>query len=393
MRLHISGGYVMVSNKNYELINNFLIFNLKGIDLDYFDDVPNKTEADSFLGYCYLDKEFGMMVAIIALVKTEGVLDCISTCKNVLLIPYSELEDYYKGLLLTDALSIEQIDGLHDHIMERSRVTETVKLSREIKEIDHLRDPYHPDIINVAVIEDDNIIDNILMEIVDYDSGFSLLMGMVVSQSKDAGYLGIGRIYPILIRQETKGKAFAYIDVSVTTDPTEMLKIIYGDELDLSDEELDETADRSCLEIDIDLFRDNPTIEGYEIVIESIKECILFFPCIVDISIDDIDRCDEMIGNIRSDYKLFSEYVEGKDGIKINPRFMNMDGDKVVLPLFTSEEEIEEIDMTFTPIPLNIREAINFVNNSGNHSLIKAIVINPTSSPFVIDREMFEEFE
>lgn len=377
---------------NFTLINHFLIFDLKAVDINDFENTPNKDEADCIMGYCFQNHEEGMMVAIISLMKMKDNQEFISTYTGDKFFTFEYLEKCFKSLLLTDFFRIEDLKGLYEDIKYISHVSENVALSRDIITIDHLRNPYNPDIITATIVENGKDVDVVEMRIEDYDSEFNFLLCVLLETPANTPELLAGSIYPVQLFEKDGNNIKAIIDISTTKHPTEMLEEIYGEKFDLSDEDTDEMADRIFLETSIDMFREDPNSENYDSVIESIKDCTLFIPCTVDISIDDIDKCDEMISNIRSDYKLFSAYVTGKDGIKLNPRLMNMDGEKVFLPMFTSEEEIEEIDMTFTPIPIKIKETIEFVNNSGN-GMIKGIVINPTSSPFVVEEEMFKEFK
>lgn len=373
----------------YDLINHFIILDLKCADFAYFDDEHLHNKANCVLAYCFLNHRLGISAVILSLANIlNGEIAVFSSYKKKEMLPFGKIADFLLFKMESELISVEQFTGLNDFLDEYTSAIEGVLESRKLTSIDHLRNPLHPDLIEVSILKKGNSVGNVDVLIEDYDAEYKTLYCNTINSPENVDCILPGMVYPLLLQESQDGKAYVYFDITEPKSPTEMLKDIYGEDNEMFNEDDDDDSSLIELEMLIEAFREDPDETKYEFIVDILKDVKLFLPCIVDMSIEDIDKCDAMINLIKEDDKQFMKYLKGKDGIFLQPKLMNMDGEKTILPLFTNEEEIEEIDVLFTPIPISIYEVIEYVKSENNQDIV-GIVINPTSEPFVLDKEMF----
>ena len=79
--------------------------------------------------------------------------------------------------------------------------------------------------------------------------------------------------------------------------------------------------------------------------------------------------------------------VSNQDDIRMVPDILQ-NGDAFYFPVFTSEEEMGEYGDNFSKLEKHFLEAANLARN--NEKDVADIVINASTEPFVIPKEMFD---
>ncbi len=234
-------------------------------------------------------------------------------------------------------------------------VCESVKESRKMTFLDHLRNTEYPDDVLVYLLKDGNQIEGCWVRIESL-VGEQFIGTLLNEPNQDFAY------------HEGEEIAFA---IHQTEDEEIILFSNMNTKSNLAKEDLETTT---MLETAIHIFNEEATDEHLVDIIKILRDSHVWIPCTI---VNDKDE------------PVLSSMLDEKEDTSLIPSILQ-NGESFFLPIFSTEEAMGEYGEGFTIIEKHFLEVLNLAIN--NEIELEGIVINALSEPFIIYREMWDIF-
>lgn len=181
--------------------------------------------------------------------------------------------------------------------------------------------------------------------------------------------------------------------------PDDMLEVVdrfhqqvTGEELIVPDEPITKSLleDGSFLKKATEICNRNRTKMNLLRLLIILRDSCVWVPCAVVLSDTDKEVWSKIIQEAAEKGELTSlkgQILKNQDAIRIIPDILR-NGDDLFFPVFTSAEEMGNYHEGFSALPCNLLKTVDMARN--NEKVVKGIVINAFSEPFVVPVEFFD---
>ena len=149
--------------------------------------------------------------------------------------------------------------------------------------------------------------------------------------------------------------------------------------------------DGSMLKEAIETFQKERNEANFLDVLEIFRDSYVWIPCYAVLSEEDQEKlrklCDESDGDIDS---LIGKEFTNSENVRFVPDILQH-GDEYYFPVFSTAEEMGEYGNNFSKLQRHSLEALTLAAN--NEKNVSGIVLNAFSTPFILDRKIFDVFK
>lgn len=300
---------------------------------------PGNDKADHILTYGFVDHEEGLILEVLACgVEQDGKYNFYKTNPQIRgLAKITEVTEVDFDLLVAGNTSIPEIfKEKTDPVNARDEDTDLPQL-RDIEEYDPFRDPAYVDDLTVHLIQEGRTLEicKVRME----ELGVRCVIGTLLEEPYQNFGFHKGDRIPVTIDD---------------SDPPRCIANLNPDQFYTKEQ----FADGTLLKAAITDFNQDPCEDHLHALLEAIRDSDLWIAC-----------------------------KPGSDASQIEPDLFQNDGDSF-LPVFSHPDEMGEYASGFTATKEDIIHLIDLVVDRPDY--ISAIVLNPFSQSFILERRFFD---
>ena len=321
--------------------------------------------------YGYVDDHLGFCFEVLACMR-EHATDHLFTNKE----PNNDLRV---------TLTAEEVQGLeivffepkktkwHIKYQEKLAVIQEheehskIKYTRELTDLDPLRDPYQIDCIMVYLIDSHEHGEIVWVNLEEDHPPY--MMGEIVSEPEYNFGLPIGSLVHVQFIKLEDGRIKAFCDSE--------------QEKKLTKEDLE---DGSLLEKRIhELTMNRNELNGLKVLV-ILRESTVWVPCTTILSEKDQQAVMDMIN--KEEMEIDRKNFSFQDQVRLKPDILT-NGDASFLPVFSSKEAAGEYGTQFSMIPMDFLDALNLSKGDD----LSGIVVNAFSEPYEVPFVLYELIE
>ena len=343
---------------------------------DKMQNYPGLSTADSALCYGYMDPDQGLMLEILACAKYDGeegfrfAGSNDKTCASVrvedvkdddfwVFQEADELSERYAAKL--DQLKKYESDGM-------------IEKTRDMQFLDPSRDPYHIDDVFVCLTRKG--LENEVCKASINGLGDHFFMAVLLEEPRQNFDYHKGEQISFFVQRTDQENVICVSDMTPDIELTEA---------DLEDGTLLKNA--------ITTFENERTEAHFIDVLEFLRDSYVWIPCNAVLSDADYASVEKMVKEAEAGPgldSLIGQEMCSQDNIRMIPDVLK-NGDDFFFPVFTSAEEMGEYGDSFSKVEKHFLEAMILAKN--NENKVAGIVVNAFTTPFVLNRDLFDVVE
>jgi len=343
---------------------------------DKMQNYPGLSTADSALCYGYMDPDQGLMLEILACAKYDGeegfrfAGSNDKTCASVrvedvkdddfwVFQEADELSERYAAKL--DQLKKYESDGM-------------IEKTRDMQFLDPSRDPYHIDDVFVCLTRKG--LENEVCKARINGLGDHFFMAVLLEEPRQNFDYHKGEQISFFVQRTDQENVICVSDMTPDIELTEA---------DLEDGTLLKNA--------ITTFENERTEAHFIDVLEFLRDSYVWIPCNAVLSDADYASVEKMVKEAEAGPgldSLIGQEMCSQDNIRMIPDVLK-NGDDFFFPVFTSAEEMGEYGDSFSKVEKHFLEAMILAKN--NENKVAGIVVNAFTTPFVLNRDLFDVVE
>lgn len=333
------------------IYEQFCAFPLKDEMREDLIHYPGFTKADGILCYGYMHPEEGLLLAVMATGMLEGSdIQCFQEPKEDLISVFPE--DFEDEEIITfqesDRILRMRFDDQIRALGNRNEV-EYMRASRSMTFIDKLRDPRFIDDVPVELWRRDLEPETVMVRITDSD--MDALIGQLRQEPEQNFGVHEGDEIRFAVFRNGQNRMACYKDFDAESGLT-----------------VGQLEDGTVLKEAIRRFRSGRTEKNLMSLLHILRDSRVFIP-----------------GQAAGSDGL--PEGSGADDVMMTPVIMKNIRDQYFLPVFSDEEEMQELADQFSPLRSDILSAIEFAKNSGY--AVEGIAVNMNTEMFFIGTDLY----
>ena len=358
------------------LYHNLCAFPIKENYKKLLEKFPGYDEANCVLVYGYIDREAGLSLEILACGKMENdkfrFFDGNDTILSKIRIGAAKDDEFF---YFED--SNGSLKKRYEKKIEMTRsydADEEVEKTREMTFLDESRAEDCIDDILVHLMKDGLEPEGCWTRIIGLGDHF--FIGTLLNEPyQDFGYHYGDKIAFFAHETEDK-KVICYSNMN----PSMVLKA-------------EDLEGGIMLRDAIQTFENERNEEHFLDIVELLRDSYVWVPCNTIMSDADLERINKLTEDAKSEedlQKIIGETFTTQDEVRLVPDILQ-NGEEFFFPAFTSEEEMGEYGNGFSKVEKHMLEVIKLARN--NEKDLSGIVINAFSTPFVLEKTVFDMVE
>ncbi|MBR3227045.1 MAG: SseB family protein [Erysipelotrichaceae bacterium] len=324
-------------------------------------------DADHFLLYGYIDDKGGFSFEVLCpcLERDDSYVFMKNDQGKRTFVSADTLKDTDIKILDEEGYDLEEYRDIVDMINSSSGPDDEVAKTREMTELDELRDPVHVDDVTVYLFKDGLEFEECTVRML--GTNRDMIIGELLHDPvQNFGYRTGERI-AFFLSETNKGKTVALADMNPE-------KVFRREELE----------DGSVLKEAIEKLKDSREEDDYLEVIELLRDSYVWIPCTAVLGNDDRQKLEDIAKSTDEDFEsLKGTTFTNTEEIRMVPDILENNGD-FYFPVFSSIEEAGEYGRDFSFMEKHFLQAISLCEN--NEKNLKGIVVNAFSDYFILEK-------
>ena len=358
------------------LYHNLCAFPIKDNYKKLLEKFPGHDEANCVLVYGYVDREAGLTLEILACGRMEGDIfsffDGTDNLSYKIRIGEAKDDEFYYFEDAEGSLKKryeKKIEMTHSYAAD-----EEVEKTRGMTFLDGSRDESCIDDVLVYLMKDGLEPEGCWTRITGLGDHF--FMGTLLNEpNQDFGY-HCGESIAFFAQETEDKKVICYSNMNLS-------KVLKPEDLE----------DGTMLKEAISAFENERNEDHFFNILELLRDSYVWVPCNAIMSDADQERMKKLLDSAKSEediQKIIGETFTTQDDVRLVPDILQ-NGEEYFFPAFTSAEEMGEYGNGFSKVEKHMLEVINLARN--NEKDLSGIVINAFSTPFVLEKTIFDMVE
>ncbi len=356
-----------------EFYKHFVAIPVSDRTKSYLEGFPGCDEANYIVAYGYYDREAGLNLEVLCAARhfdntVQYAVGNESVSSTIRINNIADDECY----LINDDGQLAKEHKKKLDMLSAYDVSEDIENTRSMPFLDASRDKVFIDDISVHLYKDGLEPEKCLTRITGL--GKHSIVGVLLEEPIQKFGWHKGETIVFFVKEEEDKSVICFTDMNPS-------KRITAEDLE----------DGSMLKEAVEKFQAERNEPNFLDVLEILRDSYVWIPCYAILSEEDQERikkmCDEN-GDDLSDL-VGKEFTNG-DAIRFIPDILQH-GDEYFFPVFSSAEEMGEYGDRFSKLQRHSLEALALATN--NEKNVAGIVLNAFSTPFVLERQIFDVFK
>lgn len=334
-------------------------------------DFPNEDISNYIVCYGYYDSQAGMTLEVLggALIENGDVKYAYGNNEISSKIRIDLIEDEDCYYLPDKAGDLAEIHKEKLEMLKGYAVSEEVEKTRELAFLDDSRDKVYIDDVLVYLVRDGLKPEGCWTRIT--GTGDHWFMGTLLNEpDQDFGWHE-GESISFFVKETDDHKVICFTDMNPSQKITE-----------------EDLEDGSMLKAAVEKFEAERNEPNFIDVLEILRDSYVWIPCTAVFADVDLAKLDKMAKEAGDDIdSLVGMEFSTDEPTRMIPDILK-NGDNFFFPIFSSAEEMGEYGENFSKVQRHILDVIPLaVNNEKN---VSGIVLNAFSTPFILERQIFD---
>lgn len=337
---------------------------------------PGLSTADSALCYGYMDPDQGLMLEILACAKQDGeegfrFADTNENERVSVRVEDVKEEDFW---IFQEADDLSEQYAAKLDQLKKYKPDEMIAKTRDMQFLDPSRDPYHIDDVFVCLTRKG--LENEICKARIVGLGDHFFMADLLEEPRQHFDYHKGERISFFVQKTDDGKVFCVSNMTPDMELTEA-----------------DLADGTMLKNAISTFENERTEAHFIDILEFLRDSYVWIPCNAVLSDADYASVEKMVKEAEAGLgldSLIGQEMLSQDNIRLIPDIL-LNGDAFFFPVFTSVEEMGEYGDGFSKVERHFLEAMVLAMN--NENKVAGIVVNAFTTPFVLNRDLFDVVE
>lgn len=337
---------------------------------------PGLSTADSALCYGYMDPDQGLMLEVLACAKRDGeegfrFADGLDNDRISVRVENLKDDDFW---IFENTDDLRRLYAAKLDQLKKYEPDEMIAKTRDMQFLDPSRDPYYIDDVIVCLTRKG--LENEVCKARITGLGDHIFMANLLEEPRQNFDYHKGERISFFVQKTDEGKV---ICVSNMTPDMELT------EADLEDGTLLKNA--------ISTFNNERTEAHFIDVLEFLRDSYVWVPCNAVLSDADYASVEKMVKEAEAGPgldSLIGQEMSNQDNIRLIPDILQ-NSDAFFFPVFTSVEEMGEYGDGFSKVEKHFLEVM--VLAESNEKNVAGIVVNAFTTPFVLNRGLFDVVE
>ena len=356
-----------------EFYKHFVAIPVSDRTKSYLEGFPGYEEANYIVAYGYYDRESGLNLEVLCAArffdnKVQYAAGNESVSSTIRINNIADDECY----LINDNGELTRDHKKKLDMLSSYDVSEEIESTRSLPFLDASRDKVFIDDVMVQLYKDGLETEKCLTRIT--GRGKHGLIGMLLEEPKQNFGWHKGETIVFFVKEEEDKSVTCFTDMNPS-------KRITAKDLE----------DGSMLKEAVEKFQADRNEANFLDILEILRDSYVWIPCYAVLSEEDQKRIQKMCDETGEDLNdLIGKEFTNADAVRFIPDILQH-GDEYYFPIFSTAEEMGEYGNHFSKLQRHFLEALTLATN--NEKNVSGIVLNAFSTPFILDRQIFDVFK